>query len=115
MSQDGATSPRLVISNGLVKLLSDSFGRGPMKAKTFVVDDYVLCVFEDLLTKAEETLLANGREDVVRRMRLDYQTVMADEFKAVVESATGREVLTYQSQIAFDPPTGFEIFVLKPR
>ena len=41
------------------------------------------------------------------------QADMAAEFKGVVEGALGRKVLTYQSQIVFDPPMGFEIFVLE--
>jgi|tagenome__1003787_1003787.scaffolds.fasta_scaffold20653084_3 uncharacterized protein YbcI len=107
-------SPLLRISDGLVGLLSETFGRGPTKAKTYLLDNYVLCVFEDLLTTTEETMLSHGREDLVRKMRLEYQDAMSDQFTGVVESALGRKVLTYQSQITFDPPIAFEIFVLAP-
>ena len=106
-------SAKLEISNGIVQLMSNHYGRGPNKAKTFVVDHFVFVVLEDLLTRAETTMVENGHFDLVREMRLTFQADMADEFKAVVEGALGRKVLTYQSQVVADPPMGFEIFVLK--
>ncbi len=107
-------SARLEISNGIVKLMSTCYGRGPTKAKTYLMDNYVFVVLEDLLTRSETTLVGNGRDTMVRDMRLAFQADMADEFKAVVEEALGQKVLTYHSQIVFDPPMGFEIFVLEP-
>jgi uncharacterized protein YbcI len=107
------SSARLDISNGIVQLMSHHYGRGPNKAKTLIMDRYVLVVLEDLLTRAEVTMVENGREALVREMRLTFQADMADEFKSVVEKALGRSVLTYQSQVVFDPPMGFEIFVLE--
>src|SRR4051812_2226020 len=109
----GEHSAKLEISNGIVQLMSGYYGRGPDKAKTFIVDHYVLVVLEDLLTRAESTLVETGREGLVRDMRLAFQSDMAAEFKGVVEEALGRKVRTYQSQVVFDPPMGFEIFVLE--
>jgi uncharacterized protein YbcI len=106
-------SAGLEISNGIVQLMRSHYGRGPTRAKTFVMERYVLVVLEDLLTRAETTMVANGREAIVREMRLAFQADLAEEFQGVVEQALGRTVLTYQSQIAFDPPMGFEIFVLE--
>jgi hypothetical protein len=37
---------------------------------------------------------------------------MRDEFVGAVERLTGRKVLTYESQILFDPDTVVEIFLL---
>ncbi|MDQ6915594.1 MAG: DUF2294 domain-containing protein [Actinomycetota bacterium] len=107
-----AQSPGARISNGLVQLMAEHFGRGPNKARTFIVDRYVFCVLEDLLTRSEQTMVANGRGSLVREWRLSFQTDMAADFKAVVEQAVGRRVVTYQSQVVFDPPMGFEFFVL---
>lgn len=100
------------ISNGIVKLFSEYYGRGPVKAKTFLMDNYSVTVLENTLTTAETTLVNTGRERTVREFRIAFQTEMADEFHAIVENATGRRVLTYQSQIAFDPDHCFEFFVL---
>jgi uncharacterized protein YbcI len=100
------------ISNGIVKLFRESYGRGPVKAKTFLFDHYSLTVLEDTLTTAEATLVKAGRSDMVREFRLAFQTEMSVDFHHVVEQATGRKVITYQSQIVFDPDHCFEIFVL---
>jgi uncharacterized protein YbcI len=100
------------ITNGIVKLFSQFYGRGPVKAKTFVFENYTLTVLEDTLTTSESTLVEAGREDMVREFRLSFQTEMADSFHAVVEHATGCKVVTYQSQLAFHPDACFEVFVL---
>jgi uncharacterized protein YbcI len=102
------------ISNAIVGVFSECYGRGPTKAKTYILDNYVFTVLEDLLTPVEETLVNNGREDLVREVRVTFQTATADRFKEAVEELVGRKVVTYQSQIAFDPPVGFEVFVLEP-
>ncbi len=71
-------------------------------------------MLEDILTTVEETLVARGEEQLVRTVRLTFQEAEADRFKATVAEAMGREVVTYHSQVTFDPPMGFEIFVLEP-
>jgi len=51
------------VSNAMVGLLRQHYGRGPMKAKSYVVDDILMCVMRDGLTAADETLIASGRAD----------------------------------------------------
>jgi uncharacterized protein YbcI len=116
-TKDDASGPNnslQAISNGLVHLMSESYGRGPTKAKTYILDDtYVCCVMQEIFTTAEQTLIDAGENDLVRRTRIAFQTALADRFKGVVEEALGRRVLTYQSQIVFDPPGCFEFFILE--
>jgi uncharacterized protein YbcI len=100
------------ITTGIVKLFSDYYGRGPVKAKTHLFDNYAVTVLEDTLTVAETTLVEAGREEMVRDFRMVFQTEMAGPFKGVVEQATGCKVATYHSQIAFHPDVCFEMFVL---
>jgi len=100
------------VSNAIVRVLSELYGRGPTKAKTYVVDDYVFCVMEDFLTTVERTLVDHGHEDLVRAVRLTFQEAVADRFTSAVEEITGRRVVTYHSQVTFHPTMGFEIFVL---
>jgi uncharacterized protein YbcI len=103
---------RVEISNAMVGLKKSFYGRGPTKAKTYINDNYILCVLEGGLTKNEETLLAAGEARLVRQYRLRFQEVMADATTEAVERITGRKVLGYHSQIVFEPEHGFEIFVL---
>jgi uncharacterized protein YbcI len=104
------------ISNGIVQLFAEHYGRGPTRAKTYVLDDrFVVTVIEDTLTTVEQTLVDAGRHSLVRDVRLTFQETLADEFKNVVERELGREVVTYHSQIMFGPNIGFEVFVLADR
>jgi uncharacterized protein YbcI len=103
---------RAAVSSGIVQTLARLYGRGPTKAKTYFNDAYVFCVMENGLTPNEEKLLEAGEETLVRHYRLRFQEVVYEELTAVVEQATGRKVLTYHSQIVFDPPRIFEIFLL---
>lgn len=102
------------VSNGIVQIFSESYGRGPTKAKSYAFDNYVVTVLEDILTTVEETLVARGEKDLVRKVRLTFQEAEAERFKAVVSEAMGKRVITYHSQVVFDPPIGFEMFVLEP-
>jgi uncharacterized protein YbcI len=111
-THDPLGSMRAAVSSGIVQTLARLYGRGPTKAKTFFNDNYVFCVLEDGLTPNEERLLAAGEERLVRQYRLRFQEVVFDELTAVVEQATGRTVITYHSQVVFDPPRLFEIFLL---
>ena len=101
------------ISNAIVAIFSECYGRGPTRAKTFIVDNYVFTVMEDVLTTVEETLVNCHREELVRQVRQTFQTAMTHRFTGAVEEIVGRKVVTYQSQITFHPPMGFEIFVLE--
>ena len=102
------------VTNAIVKLFRDYYGRGPTKAKSYILDDrIVVCVLEETMTKVEQTLVQNGHGAKVRDVRLTFQEAMADEFKQVVASGTGRKVIAYHSQLTLDPDLGFEFFVLE--
>jgi uncharacterized protein YbcI len=101
------------VTNGIVKLFRDYYGRGPTKAKSYMLDDRILvCVLEDTMTRVERTLADSGHGDKVREVRLVFQEAMADEFKQCVAAGTGRQVMAYHSQLTLDPDLGFEFFVL---
>lgn len=102
------------VSNAIVGIFRECYGRGPTKAKTYRFDNFVVTVLEDLLTTVEETLVKNGEERLVRQVRLTFQEQVADRFINAIQETLGREVLTYHSQVTFDPAMGFEFFVLKP-
>jgi uncharacterized protein YbcI len=112
--QQRAGSSLATVSNGIVQLLRETYGRGPTKAKSYLNDDVVLVVLENILTTVEKTLLDDGKHDLVREVRLTYQAAESNRFKSIVEDAMGRKVLTYHSQVTFNPDMAFEIFVLEP-
>jgi uncharacterized protein YbcI len=115
MPQEPGGSLRMSVANAMVGMKKQFYGRGPTAAKAWILDDYVFVVMEGGLTRNEETLLADGKEDLVRSYRLSFQETVGPTTMAAVEELVGRRVLTYHSQIVFDPPRTFEIFVLEPR
>jgi uncharacterized protein YbcI len=115
MPQEPGGSVRTALANAMVGMKKQFYGRGPTAAKAWMLDDYVFVAMEGGLTRNEETLLAHGKEDLVRTYRLSFQETMGPTTIAAVEELLGRRVLTYHSQIVFDPTRTFEIFVLEPQ
>ena len=111
MSEHGEI--RAQLSNTLVALMKEHYGKGPTAAKSFINDEYVVTVLEDGLTRNEQTMLDAGEEELVRGYRLRFQQAIREEMCGAVERITGRRVLDYHSQIVFEPPRSFEIFVLE--
>ena len=58
--------------------------------------------------------VADGKPEIVRRYRLEFQETVAPSATGAVEQITGRKVVGYHSQIVFHPTRAFEIFVLAP-
>jgi uncharacterized protein YbcI len=102
------------VSNAVVQIFRECYGRGPTKAKSYQFDNYVVTVLEDIFTTVEQTLVKNGEEELVRKVRLTFQEAVADRFKDAVAEAMDRKVIGYHSQVVVDPPTGFELFILEP-
>jgi uncharacterized protein YbcI len=104
----------LAISNAIVRLHKQYFGKGPTKARAYYEGDLVTCVLSDVYTRAELTLLAGGRASTVLRQRYELQEVVRDEFIAAVERITGRTVIGFFSGNQADPDLSVEVFVLAP-
>jgi uncharacterized protein YbcI len=102
------------ISTGLVRLHSRYYGKGPTKAKTYLVNDTLICVLRGGFTTVERTLIDDGNVDAVYQIRRSFQQAMEEQFTTVVQTATGRKVIAYMSQIHQDPDLAVEIFVLEP-
>ena len=100
------------LASSMVGLKKQFYGRGPDQAKSYINDNYVFCVLNGGRTQNEKTLLDAGEEQLVRSYRLRFQEVMANQTIEAVAQITGRKVLTYHSQMLFEPTTGIEIFVL---
>jgi uncharacterized protein YbcI len=113
-AQERRGSLRAAIANAMVGLKKKYYGRGPTAAKAWLLDDYVFVAMEGGLTPNEETLLQDGKADLVRSYRLSFQETMCETTTRALEELTGRRVLTYHSQISFDPTRSYEIFLLAP-
>lgn len=109
-SQAGA-SLLSAISREMVKAMKTYYGRGPTKAKSYLMDDLLFIVMRGGITEAEQTLLSAGESDAVRAFRQRFENIMAERLVGTIEQLTDRKVLTYQSQVLFDPPLVVEVFL----
>ena len=102
------------ISDGMVGLLKEFYGRGPTRTKTYFEDDLVVCLLRGGFSRVEQTLLDGGRGESVIAQRMEFQEVMRERFIAVIEHATGRPVIGFMSGNQQDPDLICEVFVLSP-
>jgi uncharacterized protein YbcI len=99
------------ISTRIVAILREHYGRGPMKAKTYVLDDIVVVVMRGAgFTPLEQTIMDDDGADRVVAMRDEFQRVMSGVYKQTIEELTGRNVLAFLSQAHVDPDITIEIF-----
>jgi uncharacterized protein YbcI len=89
-------------------------GRGPVRARTTIDDNIIVCVLAATLTKAEQQLVENGKEKVVLRGRRAIQDTLEDEAIALVEELTDRDVVAFVSNNHIDPDIAVETFILAP-
>ena len=101
----------LQISNAMVRMQKEFFGKGPTKAKSYMFDDMLLVDMREGLTTSEKTMLEFGHPNQVRQFRQLYQDEMCERLTGMVQELTGRHVVNYQSQVLFDPDMSLEIFV----
>jgi uncharacterized protein YbcI len=112
---DRLTGGRLLaqISTGIVAMLREHYGRGPMKAKTYVLDDVILVVMRGSgFTALEQTHMDSGQPGEVVAMREQFQELMAKRYKEMIEELTGRKVVAFLSQAHVDPDITVEMFVV---
>ena len=102
------------ISDGLVSLLKEYYGRGPTQAKSYFEDDLVVCILRGGYSRVEQTLLDGGRGGAVIEQRMEFQDLMRQRFEEVVESATGRQVIGFMSGNQQGPDMMCEVFILAP-
>jgi uncharacterized protein YbcI len=97
---EAVASALLEISNAMVRLYKEQFGRGPTRARThWVGPDAIACLLEDTLTPAERNLARMGQHQRLRDMRLFFQYATLGEFCEPVERITGRKVRSFHSSI----------------
>ena len=113
---DGTGSVLAEISNEMVALYKDLFGRGPTKARTtWAGPDTLVCTLEDTLAPAERNLVKMGEHQRLRDMRTFFQYANIRKFGEPIERLTGRKIRAFISGV--DPEAhGFsvEMFVLHP-
>ena len=103
------------LSNAMVRLYKEQFGRGPTKARSaYAGPDAVLCTLENSFTPAEQRLAEMGEHQRLRDTRMFFQYASEKDFRAEVERITGRKVRAFVSGIDAGRDLSTELFYLEP-
>ncbi|HEY3726615.1 MAG TPA: Na-translocating system protein MpsC family protein [Solirubrobacteraceae bacterium] len=103
------------ITDRLVLLISEHYGRGPLKAKTYVLDNLIVCVLSGGYIALEQTMMEGGERERVLEMRRGFQQLMKTRYSEMVEELTGRKVLAFLSQTHVEPDLSVEMFLMDGR
>jgi uncharacterized protein YbcI len=103
------------ISNEMVRLYKDLFGRGPTHARTaYAGSDIIIATLENTLTPAEHTMAELGEHQRLRDIRLLFQYAREKDFRETIERITGRRVRAFVSGLDTSADVATEVFYLEP-
>jgi uncharacterized protein YbcI len=102
------------ISAAIVTLYTEVYSHDRTTASTYINDNVVVCILENILTCAEHRLIAAGNASEVIDGRVAFQAGRQDEFSAAVERLTRRRVVAFMSANQTTPGIACELFFLEP-
>jgi uncharacterized protein YbcI len=103
------------LSNAMVRIYKESFGRGPTKARThYAGPDILVATLENSLTAAERSMVALDEHQRVREIRMFFQHASERDFTEAVEQITGRKVRAFVSGTDTHSDVSSEVFYLEP-
>jgi uncharacterized protein YbcI len=106
----------MAVSNAMVRLYKEQFGRGPTETRThFAGPDVLITTLEDSLTPAERNMVAMGEHQRLRDTRMFFQYASEGAFREAVEQITGRRVRAFVSGIDTHRDVSSEVFYLEPQ
>jgi uncharacterized protein YbcI len=104
------------LSNAMVKIYKEQFGRGPTKTVTsYAGPNVLITTLENSLTPAERRMAEMGEHQRLRDTRMFFQYATVPEFVETVERITGRKVRAFVSGIDTEQDVSSEVFYLEPR
>lgn len=101
------------ISAALVELYADFYDHDRTTANTYINDNVVVCVLEDILTSGESRQIADGAGKDVIDGRIAFQEGAQDEFTEAIERLTRRTVTAFLSANQTNPGVACELFFLE--
>lgn len=100
------------ISAAMVELYAQFYGHDRTTATTYINDNVIVCVLEDILSVGEADQIADGEARKVIDARVSFQEHTEDEFTAAVERLTRRTVTAFLSANQTTPGVACELFFL---
>ena len=111
LSRNPETRVTSELSNEMVRIYKEIFGRGPTRARVdWAGRDALLCTLEDSLTPAERKMVEVGEHQRLRETRMFFQHVCENDFRESVERVTGRKVRAFVSGIDTETDVSSEVF-----
>ena len=115
-ARDHGQSLLLTVSNEMVRIYKEQFGRGPTKVRTdWAGPDVLISTLRESLTAAERNLADMGELDRLRDTRMFFQYAGEDQFVGAVEKIVGRKVVAFISGIDARRDVSAEVFYFEPR
>jgi uncharacterized protein YbcI len=103
------------VADAMVALHERYYGRRPITARAQMMgDDMLACLFGDMYTDVEKTMIEMQRQALVHQVRSEFQQAMEGRFIAEVERVTRRRVSTFISTHHVGPDLELELFILEP-
>jgi uncharacterized protein YbcI len=103
------------VTNAMVRLYKELFGRGPTKARSdYAGPNALLVTIENSLTPSEQNLLGLGEHQRVREIRMFFQHASERDFVGSVEQITGRKVRAFVSGVDTHRDVSSEVFYFEP-
>lgn len=104
----------VALSNRIVAIYKELYGKGPVKVRTWYLEDTVLCVLRGGLTRMEQMFVELDRGDRVTLQRDSFHEISAPIFMQAVEELTGRTVETVLNATEEDHDVTTLVFLLEP-
>jgi uncharacterized protein YbcI len=103
------------LSNAMVRIYKEQFGRGPTKTRTaYAGPNTIVTTLEESMTAAERSMVKRGAHLRVTETRLWFQEATREEFINTVQAITGREVRAFMSGMDSYADVAVETFSLVP-
>lgn len=96
----------------VAELHANYYGKGPSEYQAYALPGVIVVVLEETFTPAEVTMIERGEGDPIVDIRRRFQRVMEDDFKAIVEQATGSCVRAFISDVHMEARVSVEVFLM---
>lgn len=114
-TSDGGQSLLLSVSNEMVHIYKEHFGRGPTRVRTdWAGPDTLISTLRETFTSAERNLVQMGEHQRLRDTRLFLQYAIEREFIDAVERLVERKVVGFVSGVDTKNDLAAEIFYFDP-
>ena len=105
------------ISEALIQFERQYMGRGPEKAKTYILDELVLVRLAGILTPAEKNLakIEDGRygRELIKQVRNELLENAKPRLEVIIEDVTGQKIQSIHTDISTTTGERIIIFTLQ--